>query len=503
MSVTGPLVGARADTGGVYFTDLLRRRWWMVLLAVCLGIGGGYGAGARQAPVYTSTTQVLVLPTASDSDEVNLDTEAQLVTSMRTAERAATLADLGVPAAALAARVEITVPPNSEVLEISFSAGTPERAQRGAAAFAEAYLAQRAEAADADAAEWIDALRDRIADLRQQQASEPAIEALERELALRQATPNRPGEVISPATLPTSPSSPNRLLYLLSGLVAGLLAGLGAALAAHRLDPRVAAAVDLPAELADQVVMDLSGRPLTPLVAGGTTQLGRQFARLRTTVAARSAPQPRGAAAVWLVCAARGGTGAGVVTANLAAALARTGQRVVVVAADPDSSLLTALSVAPDATAGLAGALAGTAPVTGLLAPALTAPAVSVLPPGALASLAELPMSDMDRVLGALRAHADHVLLETRPLDRTADATTLGAAAAAVVLVVEKRLTRRAEVRAAALDLTRVGAPVVGVALVPGRWRARGRNRRPPRPPVAGPVRARAAVPMSSGERPG
>lgn len=136
MPVTGPLAGARPETGGADFTDLLRRRWPIVLLALVMGVGGGYWAGARQAPIYTSTTHVLVL--ATGSDEVNLDTEAQLVTSLRTAERVAALSGLGVSPADLVERVEITVPPNSEVLKISFSAGTPDRARRGAAAFADA-----------------------------------------------------------------------------------------------------------------------------------------------------------------------------------------------------------------------------------------------------------------------------------------------------------------------------------------------------------------------------
>lgn len=470
MPVTGPLAGARPETGGADFTDLLRRRWPIVLLALVMGVGGGYWAGARQAPIYTSTTHVLVL--ATGSDEVNLDTEAQLVTSLRTAERVAALSGLGVSPADLVERVEITVPPNSEVLKISFSAGTPDRARRGAAAFADAYLAQRAESTDAATAEWIAALRDQIAQLRGRSSSEPALEALERELALRLAAPTNPGEVITPANLPTSPTSPNRLLYLLSGAVAGLLAGLGTALVIHRLDQRVVRATDLPAELADQVALDLSGRALAPAVAAAGSALGRQFTRLRTTLAA---VPPPGTTPVWLICAARPGAGTGVVTANLAAALARAGHRVVTVAADPDSCLPAVLSVRSASDAGLAGALADTAPASLLLAPAAAAPGVSVLPSGDLSSVTELPLAQIDRLLSQLRPHADYVLIETRALERSAEAVTLGASAGAVLLVVEKRRTRRAEVHAAATELAQGGAPAVAVALVPGRRAAPAR----------------------------
>ncbi len=506
MPVSGPLAGARPESGGVDFPDLLRRRWSIVLVGLILGIGGGYAAGTQQAPVYTSATHVLVLPT-DPSDEINLDTEAQLVTSLRTAERAAALAEIDAPPADLADQVEITVPPNSEVLKITFSADTPEAAQRGAAAFADAYLTQRAESADAARTEWIAALREQISDLREGDMSPQAVEALERELALRQAAPIRAGEVISPATLPTAPSSPNSLLFPLSGLVAGLLAGLGGALIAQRVDQRVVRPTDLPTDLQAQVAMDAPGRGLEPALTAPTTALGRRYTQLRTTVVARAVPPPADRASLWLICTPRG-SAAGVVTANLVAALARAGHRVVAVTSDPDSPLPTILGVPRNATAGLAGALANTAPITGLLSSSPAVPGVSVLPSGDLSTMVELPTSRAEHVLSQLRSHADYVVLETRPLERTPEAVALGATASAVVLVMEKRRTRRGEAHVAGTDLTRVGAPLVAVALVPTPRPAPGSVTPSTDTPPVGTIRARATVvpsaatAKSDGERP-
>src|SRR5690606_28454310 len=117
---------------------------------------------------------------------------------------------------------------------------------------------------------------------------------------------------------------------------------------------------------------------------------------------------------------------------------------------------------------------------------------VSVLPPGDLAPIMELPVPEAKRVLTALGGHVDQILLETRSLDRSADAASLCTAATAVLLVVEKRVTRRAEVQAAIEDLTRIGAPAAGIALVPTRrrrlpWRRGGAGQA-----SAIPVRARA-----------
>jgi Mrp family chromosome partitioning ATPase/capsular polysaccharide biosynthesis protein len=486
--------------------DLLRRRWWVLLLALALGTAAGWYAGDRQPPAYTATTQVLVRPieVAGGPARVNLDTEAQLVMSVRTADRARSGTDLGLTGPELVERVEVHVPPNTEVLEISFTAGTPGRAAQGAAAVARAYLDQRTEEAEAAVAERVSALAGRIDTLRADDAADQVIAVLEGERALLEATPVHAGEVISPATRPASPTAPNLMLYRLSGLVAGLLLGLSAALLIHRLDNRVTGRSALPAPLAAQVRLDLTGRRPRPAVAGAATPLGRQFTRFRAVLRAGAPQRSTGAAQIWLTCPTRPGAGAGLVTANLAAALARSGDRVVVVATDPGSSVLAALGVSsglgviPGRRHGLADVLDGSVPPTEALVPAGAAPGVSVLPPGRLDPTTELPVADTTGVVSQLASVADHLLLETPPLSRTADAVALARIGTAVLLVVDKRRTRLPEVVAAVRDLTRAGAVIAGIVLVPHPRRLRPIGRWPvprwlaPRTPAAAPSRSAA-----------
>ncbi|MEE3918968.1 Wzz/FepE/Etk N-terminal domain-containing protein [Micromonospora sp. BRA006-A] len=64
----------------------LRRRWWILLLAAALGLGGGLALSQIQEARYTSTTSLLVRPLGSGAEsnpntKVNLDTEAQVVRS--------------------------------------------------------------------------------------------------------------------------------------------------------------------------------------------------------------------------------------------------------------------------------------------------------------------------------------------------------------------------------------------------------------------------------------
>ncbi|HEU5110205.1 MAG TPA: Wzz/FepE/Etk N-terminal domain-containing protein, partial [Micromonosporaceae bacterium] len=125
----------------------LRRRWWILLLAAFIGAGCGLLLTQVQPRSYIAKTSIVVRQVGADANpnaKVNLDTEAQVGRSLVVAERARGLMATGVPADELVKYVVITVPPNSQVLDIAFEAGTPREAQSGSHAFAQAYLDLRA-----------------------------------------------------------------------------------------------------------------------------------------------------------------------------------------------------------------------------------------------------------------------------------------------------------------------------------------------------------------------
>ena len=78
---------------------------------------------------------------------INLDTEAQLVGSGAVAVKAAALLRSTTNPLELAHAVSVEVPANTTVLVISFEADTPQKAQAGSHAFAEAYLRNREQTA--------------------------------------------------------------------------------------------------------------------------------------------------------------------------------------------------------------------------------------------------------------------------------------------------------------------------------------------------------------------
>ena len=93
------------------YVGLLRRQWLPVLLCLLLGVGAALAYVQWAPKEYRSQTSVLVTPTTPDaatdrSAAINLDTEAQLVTSTETVAAAAELlADDGGEARDLADRV--------------------------------------------------------------------------------------------------------------------------------------------------------------------------------------------------------------------------------------------------------------------------------------------------------------------------------------------------------------------------------------------------------------
>ncbi|MEU4330313.1 Wzz/FepE/Etk N-terminal domain-containing protein [Nonomuraea dietziae] len=274
--------------------SLLRRRKVVFLLCLATGVLGGATLLRLTPSSYTATTQVLVAATGVQEqpnqvtgrqrEALNLDTEAQIAQSAVVAAKAAALLK------ATPSPAEVAVPPNSAVLSIAVTETTPARAAAQSRAYAQAYLAHRAETAQAALTTQLKALLTKL-----KQVNKSMAKAVEEVAELRKGTAEHtiagqrqnvlsrqvysltmkydalktvavtPGYVISQAAEPTSPSSPSLPLYLGSGLMLGLLAGAAAAYGRDRLDTSLRAPCDVERLTGLPVLADLSG-PAGPSV---------------------------------------------------------------------------------------------------------------------------------------------------------------------------------------------------------------------------------------------
>lgn len=506
------------------YLGMARRHWWLVVLAVLAGTAAGVGVAGTRPPVYASSVSVLVLPVDGQdanaaggrtSAAINLDTEAQLVTSTEVATAARALLKTGTAAGDLVAAVSVSVPPNTTVLDIAYEAGSGTAAQAGARAFATAYLSARLGRAQADIAAQLAALDAKV---RQYGASLAQLSG--RIAAMRPDDPNRAavnsqintltnqinaltgrenqlatttvaaGRVISDAPVPTRPVRPVRALYAGSGAILGLLLGSALAWLRQRTGRRVRRRGDL----------RRAGVPVLAVLPGGTrarfddvypayATAGRLFHRLRNEVLASLRPGDQ----VLVVAGASRGLGSTLVAANLAAALARTGAEVVLVCAHlPDSIAAAApaarlLGVA--AVPGLSDVLAGKVALDEAVQPATRTPGLRVLTTGGTASAGGLvPSAAVGDLVAALRSRAGYVVVEAPSTAASADAQSLARLADAAILAVELRRTRHAEVRDAAEQFRRVSTPLLGTVVLP-RLRLRA---------AAGPGRGTAAAPAGA-----
>ncbi|MEU2700962.1 Wzz/FepE/Etk N-terminal domain-containing protein [Micromonospora aurantiaca (nom. illeg.)] len=491
---------AESDADGLAlmaYLGWLRRRWWILLLAAALGLGGGLALNQIQEARYTSTTSLLVRPLGSGAEsnpnaKVNLDTEAQVVRSLVVAERAKALMKVDTGADQLVKSVTVKVPPNSQILQVAYEGNSPEGAQSGSHAFAQAYLDLRKATAQKALENETTALKQQIAELQKQlsavagriaasPSNSPERERAEAERSLltsqitglnNRLSPlvsagSDPGEIISDARLPDSPSSPNRTLNLASGMGAGLLLGIVLALVLDRLDTRIRRGRDISDRVGLPLLLELPVRAPSLAVLPATHRVSRELGRLRNVLLS-AVPEPAqgGRGRQLLICDASAGTAAGFVAANLAAAYARTGQQVALITTKPDSTVGAITGVA-EGRHNLASVLRRDVPPLKALAPVPGLGQLRVLVPGDLDAEVELPVAGLLEIMHELSARFDHVIIETAQPTFAVEAQALGRYVDAVIMVAEAGKTRSGEITAALQQFEQVNAPVIGAVLAP------------------------------------
>src|SRR5918999_5428317 len=130
----------------------VRHHLAVVIVYLAVGVLAGWLYAASMPTTYTSTTRVLVNPSVGNpfvptpssvrQDELtSLETEAQVAHSAEVLGTVAEGSSLTIDE--LERGLQVTVPPNTQIVEITYSASDPVAAQQVADAAADAYLANR------------------------------------------------------------------------------------------------------------------------------------------------------------------------------------------------------------------------------------------------------------------------------------------------------------------------------------------------------------------------
>jgi polysaccharide biosynthesis transport protein len=480
------------------YLNIVRRRWWSIALIALLAMGGAYFASLRQTPIYRSTAKVQLTP--FDPGQVlggnsfaflqGMPNEVVLASAPQVSVIASELVKAQGGEGTQTGRLSVDNPTNTTILDFTYADPSPRAAQIWAQAYAQAYIQERGGRAEAAYKASTAVLQNRVTKLQQalaskqqellsapisdQQSIQNQIDNLQNQLAgieARIASVPVPysgaTQLLVPAPLPTSPSSPKPVLDGSLGLMLGLALGLGLAFVRERLDDRTAGKDDLEGEIGAPVIAvvprveDWRRKKTARLVARDAPMsiAAESYRTARTNLQFLAAT--RGIKVI-VVTSANLGEGKSATTANLAVTLAQTGKRVVVISCDlrkPRLHEFFGLEEEP----GLVDLLQGRASL-GTVARRTEPGSMAVFASGTIPpNPAELLGSDeMAELLHGLREVADYIVIDTPPVLAVSDALILARLADGVIVVADAASTTRSALAQTREQLEQVGSRIIG-----------------------------------------
>ena len=492
-----------------HYGRIFKRNWWifalsivsMVLFAVLLLPG--------QRDFYESRISFRLVPSDGDvgtfNDPVNEETEAIIAKSLgdTVVERMIgtypelTLEgwneNLAVSACADTAALIVTNTCNTQILDFSYRAGSPQKAIDLVETSAEVYREARFERASVIRDNTLGQLGSQLEDLDLRIQTEEAIlqnndsdsvEYLLAEIRLRRIEPERlelrssilqltsspldVGSQLSSASTPEADSSGIPLpLSVVAGILMGLLLGALASVLSDRLDRRVSSAAETEADLGVPVLGDIpritEGSPALVTAVSQETEGAEAFRRL-----AAAALAPRNGFVVDSIAVTGANENEGRTTAavNLALAISQSGRNVLLIGADRRNESvdqLFGLSLEP----GLNDFLRSKADLEAARAALDAAPVrlgITILPTG-VGGTTPLSNNGVAALLAIAQERNMIAVFDTPPALTHADGLQIAAVADAVYIVAAVGRTRRSELNELRVQLLNVQADVVGAII--------------------------------------
>ena len=492
------------------YLRIVRLRKWTIALGVAAVVGAALLFSFLQTPIYQSSTRLLLRPNFSVFDSgggqqatspVLVQTEIQLIRSEQVRELVRTRLGRDAP------RVSASSVGDTAVIQITAESAHPADAARIADAYADAYIEfNQRQATDAvvegskeiqgrlDLLEKeIAALDGRLAALPGCGGPNPPRECDQRErlnqdrdalvgqvLPLRQrlnelqvgASRNSGPQVIARAAVPTEPSRPQPVRNAVLGLAVGLVFGIGLAFVAEHFDDSVRSKEDLerssrglPVVGTIPAVSSWRNRSETVVMSQTepTSAVAEAYRSLRTAV--RFITLDRSVRVIQIT-SPNVSEGKSTTVANLAVALARAGERVVVVCCDLRRPRIHEFFDLPNKV-GFTSVILGVTRLGDALQAVPGQDRLFLLASGELPpNPSELLSSERaGQVFAALQKEASVVLVDCPPVLPVTDAAVLSARVDATLVVATVGTTGKKEVERSLELLRQVKAPLLGMVL--------------------------------------
>jgi succinoglycan biosynthesis transport protein ExoP len=334
------------------FLSSLWRRKLTILVSVIVAVVAALAYSKLQTPTYQSTALIQEATTSgsgTSASAVNLPDPVTELSSTAVEQRAAKL--LGQPISSIV-DADVTGTADATTAQVSVSATDkdPAQAQAVAQAYAQAYVAE----IQSIVQKQIDNLTNEKNNVTAQisalgnatgnpavqgevQGLETTISSIVNQISTIQAQGSY-ATIVDSAGLPTTPTGLGKSKLVAIGLLAGLLVGCGIALGRDQFDTRLRTNPDIESITDAPILAELptdsdvrTGKVAISMVQAPQSQMAEAVRELRTSlrVILDDTPCP-----ILVVTSPQPGDGKTFVTANLAAAWAMSGSKVIVVSAD-------------------------------------------------------------------------------------------------------------------------------------------------------------------------
>jgi len=458
--------------------DALGHRWKLVAVLLLLGSVAGVLLSMQRPVTQTSTAALLINPlvgnpfTTEGDDLVSMQSESQLLTSDPVTTAVAEELGLEPDNRLLGSGVRVTVPPNTQILELSVAGADAQAVEEVAAALSETYLESRQALAEETIDSQSDALQEKIDETQSNLSAAQQLAQTgprpERRLQARladgyqtdlfnlradlieiESTAVDPGRVITPATEAQASSSLIRVLLLAFGVLGGLVFGVVLAVARERKANLVRSTDDL-RQLELPILADFS--PVTD--PAGRTDTVR---RLRMEVLGRVTPP------LTIVVAPCSPHGNHHVPISISQSIAELGNSCVLV--DGDGAALPPGTALSDLAPGLSDAMLHDENPIDLLQS--LAGNLEFLPPGSELEVARdrYVTSRLPQKMAQLKRLSTFTIIEAPDLSDIAGEALAGVADVLILVVTLNRTTlsqvQRVEASLSARGVTVLGAVVV------------------------------------------
>ncbi|RJQ54959.1 MAG: polysaccharide biosynthesis tyrosine autokinase [Actinobacteria bacterium] len=493
------------------YLKVLKRRKWVIIEALLVVVAAAVIVSLLQTPVYEATTTLLIrekdigstlfgqiLPELSMQPERSVQTQLDLVKLKPILGTVIEKLDLSVSPEQLMTKVSVEARPQTNLMVISVEDGDPKTAARIADVLATEYIQWNRDLNNQDIVAARDEVKAKMAeteknlvaiakrigkvggtsnmpeDLRAQWGMATQLYSMLAEkyeqLRILSATSGGGSVLVAPASVPDAPVKPNLPRNAALGVILGLSLGVGFAFVFEHMDDTIKTKEDVDELLGLPVLGEIptnkvalaSGKRELAVVNDKYSSTAEAFRILRSNLHYLSADKPL---SLFLVTSPGPEEGKTTIHANLSAAFASAGKRVIALCCDLRRPVSHQIFSVPDRE-GITDVLVDMIPLEDVLRqdkPSGVRVATSgPIPPDPSELLGSRRMIE---VIEEARDDADVVVVDSPPVIGVSDTLELAPKVDGVLLVVAANKTTREGAKRALESLHAVDANVLGVIL--------------------------------------